>query len=74
MRYISFDLLLKALKEQGLDGVYEKLYNLFMEDGICIIDQCGMVVYAPMDLFDLWDYLEDLYLNKLNKEVERHEE
>jgi putative lipoic acid-binding regulatory protein len=47
MRYISFEILLKALESDGIDAVYERLSDLFMED---------------------------LYLNKLNKEVERHEE
>jgi len=74
MRYISFEILLKALESDGIDAVYERLSDLFMEDTLYIIDRCGAVVYTPMDLYDLWDYLEDLYLNKLNKEVECYEE
>ena len=73
MRYIAFDLLLKALNEQGVDNVYEKLYAVFLEEPIYIIDRCGNVVYVPMDIYDLWDYLESLYINACNitEEVEQ---
>ena len=66
MRYIAFDLLIKVLNEQGIDNVYEKLYAVFLEEPIYIIDRCGNVVYMPIDIYDLWDYLEGLYLNACN--------
>jgi hypothetical protein len=72
MRFISFELLMEALKEQGLDAVYEKLYELFYEAPLYITDRYGAVVYIPYDALDLWDYLEALYdnINNIDKEVE----
>jgi len=69
MRYVSFEILLKALENEGVDAVYERLSDLFMEDALYVIDKCGAVCYTPFDLNDLWNYLEGLY-EKINKEVE----
>ncbi len=69
MRYISFDIIMQALRETDLDAVYERLHNLFMQEPIYIIDRCGSIVYTPYDEQDLWDYLEGLYQNSI-KEVE----
>ncbi len=63
MKYINFDLLVLALKEKGIDDVYEKLEKLFLEDAIAIIDRCGSIVFTPFDSEDIYTYLESLYEN-----------
>jgi len=68
MVYVSFEIILQALANEGLDNVFEKLCDIFMREPLYVIDKCGDIVYSPIDEFDLWDYLENLE-NKINKEV-----
>jgi hypothetical protein len=64
MRLISFEVLLEALKEQGLDPVYEALERLFYEEPVVFINKDGDAVFVPFDVLEIRDYLE-----KLNEEV-----
>ncbi len=60
MRCISVELLIQAIKEQGLDPVYLALERLFMEEPIIFINSNGDVVFTPYEPLELWDYLEEL--------------
>jgi len=60
MKLISVELLVQAIREQGLDAVYEKLEALFYTEPLVIINSDGKVVFAPYEPLDIWDYLEML--------------
>jgi len=66
MKLISVELLVQAIREQGLDAVYEKLEALFYTEPLAFINSDGGVVFRPYDPEELYEYLE--ILNE--KEVE----
>jgi hypothetical protein len=66
MRLISYEVLIQALKEQGLDTTYAILERLFMEEPLIVINKEGKAIFSPLDEEELWHYLE--LLN--DKEVE----
>ncbi len=61
MRIISVDLLIQAVREQGIDPVYLALERLFYEEPIVFVDSDGKAVFTPYDALEIWDYLENLY-------------
>jgi hypothetical protein len=60
MRHISFETIIKALQEAGVDALYEKLEALFYTEPFAVIDVDGNVVFEPYDSEDIWNYLEAL--------------
>ncbi len=60
MRLISFEALIEALREQGLDPVYSALERLFYEEPLIIINKEGEAVKAFFEPLEIWDYLEEL--------------
>ena len=63
MRLINLETLIRALQEQGVDALYEKLEAVFYTEPIVFIDNDGNVVFMPFDTEEIWDYLEKLYDN-----------
>jgi hypothetical protein len=71
MRYVSFELLVKALQRGlDLDALYEKLEALFYTEPLIIIDANGNVILKPFDAEDIYSFLEKLYENIEKEEVE----
>jgi hypothetical protein len=60
MRVISFELLLRAVKEHGIDKVYTVLEHAFLTEPVIVINNDGKVVFKPCSTEELWDYLESL--------------
>jgi hypothetical protein len=65
MRFVSVEVLQKAIVENGVDYVYEKLEALFYEEPLIVIDKNGKAIFTPFDAEELYEYLEYLV-----KEVE----
>jgi hypothetical protein len=60
MRFVSVEVLIKALQERGLDHIYEALEKLLMEEPLAFINKDGKVVFTPFDPEELWDFLENI--------------
>ena len=60
MKLISFDVLLQALKERGLDDTYLVLERLFFEESIVIVDKEGNVLKTFFDEEEIFEYLESI--------------
>jgi hypothetical protein len=54
---IGVEVVEEALAVEGFDAVYEKLYDLFYEDGVIFIDKWENT-FIPIDTEDLYDFLE----------------
>jgi hypothetical protein len=65
---LSFDALIEALQEQGLEETYNNLYNLFNDFKVVIIDWEKGVIGEFEHPCDFYDYLE-LLNEKLEKGV-----
>jgi hypothetical protein len=65
MRLISYEVLIQAIQERGLDEVYAVLERLFMEEPLVFLNADGEAIFSPFDELELWGYLEVLF----NKEV-----
>ena len=63
MRVISYEVLIRALHEKGVDAVYEVLERIFMEEPIIIVNANGEVVFRAYEVEELWDYLEKILEN-----------
>ena len=71
MRYemlLSFDALIEALQEQGLEETYNNLYNLFGDFIVVVIDWDNGVLGEFEHPCDFYEFLQVVY-EKLNREV-----
>lgn len=69
-RFISFEVLVKALQKQGVDALYERLEALFHTEPLIIIDVDGNVILEPFEPEDIYNFLENLYKKLEKEEVE----
>lgn len=60
MRLISFELILQALKEQGLYETYLVLERLFQEEPLVVVNQEGDAIISFFDEEEMFCYLEHL--------------
>jgi hypothetical protein len=58
MRYVAYELLLEAVKERGVDEIYEKLERLLYEEPLIIVNMDGDVVFRPFEPIELYEFLE----------------
>ncbi len=67
MRFISIDLLIQILKEEGLENVYLALERLFYTEPLVFIDSSGKAVFVPYEEEEIHAFLE-LLNEKVNSE------
>jgi hypothetical protein len=73
VKIIDLNAIVQAIKENGLDYVYEVLERLFLTENFVIINKDGKVVLFPFDLQEISDFLE-LIDRKFNTTEEIEEE
>jgi hypothetical protein len=58
VQILDLSLIVQAIKEDGLDYVYEVLERLLLTEPFVVINRDGRVVFFPMDTEEIWDFLE----------------
>ncbi len=60
MKFVSIELLMQAVRERGVDEIYEILEKVFYAETLIIVDKDGKAIFTPFDAEELYDYLEKL--------------
>ena len=71
VQVLSLDGIVQAIREHGLDNVYEVLERLFLSEPFVVINRDGKVIFFPSEEQEIYDFLE--LVNKKfngNEEVE----
>jgi len=71
VQVLSLDGIVQAIREYGLDNVYEVLERLFLSEPFVVINRDGKVIFFPSEEQEIYDFLE--LVNKKfngNEEVE----
>jgi len=71
VQVLSLDGIVQAIREYGLDNVYEVLERLFLSEPFVVINRDGKVIFFPSEEQEIYDFLE--FVNEKfngNEEVE----
>jgi hypothetical protein len=69
VQVLNLDLIVQAIKEEGLDYVYEALERLFLSEPFVVINSEGKVVFMPGEEEEIFSFLE-LVNKKFNSNSE----
>jgi hypothetical protein len=58
VQVLSLDGIVQAIREYGLDNVYEVLERLFLSEPFVVINRDGKVIFFPSEEQEIYDFLE----------------
>ena len=58
VQVLSLDGIVQAIREYGLDNVYEVLERLFLSEPFVVINRNGKVIFFPSEEQEIYDFLE----------------